>query len=313
MAKIKAKASPQKNNEEVEWESVTQYWSEDTVSDFLKRGGKIKKVKPGESGRRQTDWTKSGSGHLPANSTRHYFPKTSRARRKHSEEFEPIEEAASRSEKAEYKKLMNKYGSKPITKIPWETFRKIEKLGVKVRGDENVSKGATVGDMLRKSGKLKEARGLTPAQRFLKKKAEAQATKDDPKAFDPGANRYQRPTSKHVGIIKDREKAKKDVDEDVDDRIDAADDRHDTRVDNRIKRHKQTLKTLRQRHTSKKTRIRGEEVSFVDEESPPSEKAERFINKNKAGFQERYGEDWKEVLYATAWKMHNKHFSKDKE
>ncbi len=59
---------------------------EDTVSDFVKRGGKIRKIKPGESGRRQTDWTKSGSGHLPADSTRHYFPKTGRARGKRSEE-----------------------------------------------------------------------------------------------------------------------------------------------------------------------------------------------------------------------------------
>jgi len=169
----------------------------------------------------------------------------------------------------------------------------------------------------KKKKKLKEARRLTPAQRLLTKKAETQIKKDDPGAFEPGANRYQRPTSRHVGIIKDREKAKKEKDttttEDVDGRIDAADDRHDTKLDNKIRRHKQTLKTLRQRHIAKKSRIRGEEVSFVDEESPPSGKAERFIKKNKAGFQERYGEDWKEVLYATAWKMHNRHFSKDKE
>ena len=52
--------------------------------------------------------------------------------------------------------------------------------------------------------------------------------KDDPGAFEPGANRYQEPTKRHVGIIRDRkEKAKKDKDiptttEDVDDRIDAA-------------------------------------------------------------------------------------------
>ena len=42
--------------------------------------------------------------------------------------------------------------------------------------------------------------------------------------------------------------------------------------------------------------------SFIPEEAPPGDKAERFIRKNKADFKERYGENWERVLYATAWK-----------
>ena len=51
----------------------------------------------------------------------------------------------------------------------------------------------------------------------------------------------------------------------------------------------------------------GEEILI--EKSPPSDKAERFIKKNKESFQDKYGEQWKEVLYSTAWKMHNKHWA----
>ena len=68
-----------------------------------------------------------------------------------------VDEAATSSEKAEYKKLMAKWGKTPTTKIPWETFRKIEKLGVKIRGSEGLTGSVTVGDMLRKIGKLKES------------------------------------------------------------------------------------------------------------------------------------------------------------
>jgi hypothetical protein len=42
--------------------------------------------------------------------------------------------------------------------------------------------------------------------------------------------------------------------------------------------------------------------SFIPEEAPPGDKAERFIRKNKADFKDRYGENWERVLYATAWK-----------
>ena len=49
----------------------------------------------------------------------------------------------------------------------------------------------------------------------------------------------------------------------------------------------------------------------MQEEAPPSDKAERFIKKNKKAFKDRYGEEWEQALYATAWKMHNKHFSKE--
>lgn len=45
---------------------------------------------------------------------------------------------------------------------------------------------------------------------------------------------------------------------------------------------------------------------IIDEKAPPSAKAEKFIKDNKAKFKKEYGEDWEEVLYATAWKMFGK-------
>jgi hypothetical protein len=39
------------------------------------------------------------------------------------------------------------------------------------------------------------------------------------------------------------------------------------------------------------------------EKAPPGKKAKRFITKRKADFKDRYGDAWKEVLYATAWKL----------
>ena len=43
--------------------------------------------------------------------------------------------------------------------------------------------------------------------------------------------------------------------------------------------------------------------SMNEKSNSKSAKRERFIKKNKADFKERYGERWKEVLYATANKM----------
>tara|TARA_Y100000996_G_C22551587_1_gene653865 strand:- start:440 stop:2272 length:1833 start_codon:yes stop_codon:yes gene_type:complete len=55
-----------------------------------------------------------------------------------------------------------------------------------------------------------------------------------------------------------------------------------------------------------------DEFELFVEEAPPSAEAERFITKNKDNFKSRYGDNWKEVLYSTAWNMHKKHW-KDKE
>ena len=46
----------------------------------------------------------------------------------------------------------------------------------------------------------------------------------------------------------------------------------------------------------------------LSEVSPPSGPARRFSKKPevKAAFKKRYGDRWKEVMYATAWKMHNR-------
>jgi hypothetical protein len=46
----------------------------------------------------------------------------------------------------------------------------------------------------------------------------------------------------------------------------------------------------------------------INEVSPPSGPARRFTKKPevKAAFKKRYGDRWKEVMYATGWKMHNK-------
>lgn len=39
------------------------------------------------------------------------------------------------------------------------------------------------------------------------------------------------------------------------------------------------------------------------EDAPPGEKAERFIHDHKKEFRKRYKKRWKQVLYATAWKL----------
>ena len=50
------------------------------------------------------------------------------------------------------------------------------------------------------------------------------------------------------------------------------------------------------------------ESKTVNEVSPPSGPARRFSKKPevKAAFKKKYGDRWKEVMYATAWKMHKK-------
>ena len=44
-------------------------------------------------------------------------------------------------------------------------------------------------------------------------------------------------------------------------------------------------------------------AEIISEKAPPGKKAKRFIKKAKPDFKKRYGDAWKEVLYATAWKM----------
>lgn len=44
----------------------------------------------------------------------------------------------------------------------------------------------------------------------------------------------------------------------------------------------------------------------LNEATPPSDEAEKWIKDNKENFKDQYGDDYKEVLYATAWKMYNK-------
>lgn len=43
--------------------------------------------------------------------------------------------------------------------------------------------------------------------------------------------------------------------------------------------------------------------SDLNERAPSSRKAKRFLKKRKKDFQARYGDAWKPVLYATAWKL----------
>lgn len=59
----------------------------------------------------------------------------------------------------------------------------------------------------------------------------------------------------------------------------------------------------RQDQIQRYIRRRHAQLYRIDEVSPPGE--EDWIIKRKADFQKRYGDRWKEVLYATAWKRHN--------
>ncbi len=45
----------------------------------------------------------------------------------------------------------------------------------------------------------------------------------------------------------------------------------------------------------------------LQEVTPPGKGFEHWVKGRKAGFKERYGNKWKSVLYATAWKMKKKH------
>lgn len=45
-----------------------------------------------------------------------------------------------------------------------------------------------------------------------------------------------------------------------------------------------------------------ENAELIDEKAPPGKKAKRFIKKLTPQFKKRYGDAWKQVLYATAWK-----------
>jgi hypothetical protein len=44
-------------------------------------------------------------------------------------------------------------------------------------------------------------------------------------------------------------------------------------------------------------------VDTLDERAPHTKKGEKFIKKHKAEFKKRYGDMWKQILYATAWKL----------
>lgn len=41
----------------------------------------------------------------------------------------------------------------------------------------------------------------------------------------------------------------------------------------------------------------------IDEVAPDTPEAEDWIKSNKAKFKKKYGDNWEEVLYATAWKL----------
>lgn len=43
---------------------------------------------------------------------------------------------------------------------------------------------------------------------------------------------------------------------------------------------------------------------YISEEAPPG--MEGWIMDRKEDFKKRYGDRWEEVLYATAWKRHNR-------
>ena len=42
---------------------------------------------------------------------------------------------------------------------------------------------------------------------------------------------------------------------------------------------------------------------YLEEKAPPGKKAEDWIKKNKTEFKKKYGNDWEEILYSTAWKI----------
>jgi hypothetical protein len=57
----------------------------------------------------------------------------------------------------------------------------------------------------------------------------------------------------------------------------------------------------------------GEEVEQIDEVSPPGMEKMTGSKKTKASFAKQYGKRGKEVMYATAWKLHNKKMAEEVE
>lgn len=43
-------------------------------------------------------------------------------------------------------------------------------------------------------------------------------------------------------------------------------------------------------------------MKIINEKAPPGKEAEEWIKSSKDSFKDQYGDDWEEVLYATAWK-----------
>jgi len=45
-------------------------------------------------------------------------------------------------------------------------------------------------------------------------------------------------------------------------------------------------------------------IEKIDEVAPDDPRIERWIEANKSRFREKYGDKWKSILYATAWRMY---------
>ena len=59
------------------------------------------------------------------------------------------------------------------------------------------------------------------------------------------------------------------------------------------------------------SRLTKEETEQLDEVSPPDMEKMTGSKKTKASFAKQYGKRGKSVMYATAWKLHNKKAGKD--
>lgn len=64
------------------------------------------------------------------------------------------------------------------------------------------------------------------------------------------------------------------------------------------------INIIEQQNVNNETKF--EFLKQLAEKAPPGKKAKNFIKHRKADFQERYGDAWKEVLYATANKLFHK-------
>ena len=170
------------------------------------------------------------------------------------------------SDKAEYNKLMDKYGDMPMSKVPMKARLRIRELGRSVRGDKG---GPTAGDLVNN----------------MKRRRMGEDVEVEAEAY------------KHGSLTAHRRTGKKFRDKDGD-RRKGPNFRplSDKEKDERIAHVKQELKLKRARdaeRAKKKAKPRNEEVEQVDEKT---DKVRDFVKQDKSGYHRKHQQKLDKIM-----------------